>query len=339
MNINKKLLFPLIILLSALGLASVAAYFSIIGISTLFSGAALSVGIMALFLEIGKIISVSFAYRYWNRCKFYLKSYLVVSMLILMIITSAGISGMLMSAYQKSSIEYSVIQEKIKTTEQQKIYYQDKITVSKLRIDALSKLRYSQESRMSEVVTNEFLTRNPLQLKQLQQQTIDLITSTDKDIKEENDKIQLSIDDISKIDDKVNTMKLGSAEKKDVQTFKFVADALGMSLDQVARWFILMLIFVFDPLAICLILAYNVAVYKREDESVYDDIPQETLKMLPEPKKITSTEPIVEPVIETPVVEKKQLILDSQPPTNKQEDKQREEATTDNSFFKSYFKK
>lgn len=331
--------FPLVLGITALMIALCAAAFSVYGISTLFAGAAISAMVMASALEIGKLVGTTFLYRYWQKCKFGLKSYLVSAILVLMVITSLGIFGYLSSAYQKSSIEYAVTQEKIKTTEQQKTYYQDKIVASKSRIDALTKLRSSQESRMSEVVTNEFLTRNPLQLKQLQQQTIDLITSTDKDIKEENDKIQLSIDDISKIDDKVNTMKLGSAEKKDVQTFKFVADALGMSLDQVARWFILMLIFVFDPLAICLILAYNVAVYKREDESVYDDIPQETSKILPEPKKITSTEPIVEPVIETPVVEKKQLILDSKPSNNKQEDNPREEATTDNTFFKSYFKK
>jgi hypothetical protein len=323
MNINKKLLFPFIILFSALGLASVAAYFSIIGISTLFSGAALSVGIMALFLEIGKISSVSFAYRYWNKCKFYLKSYLVISMLILMIITSAGIAGMLMSAYQKSSIEYTISQEKIKTTEQQKTYYQDKITTSKSRIDALTKLRSSQEVRMNEVVTNEFLTRNPLQLKQLQQQTIDLITNTDKDIKEENDKIQTSIDDISKIDEKIGTIKLGLAEKKDVQTFKFVADALDMTLDQVAKWFILMIIFVFDPLAICLILAYNVIVYKKENESVYDaGVKKEELKE------------------ENPIVEEKQIILDTKPAIHEHpHNESKKEAETNDSFFKSYFKK
>jgi len=323
--------FPLVLGITALMIALCAAAFSVYGISTLFAGAAISAMVMASVLEVGKLVGTTFLYRYWQKCKLALKGYLIASILVLMVITSGGIFGYLSSAYQKSSIEYAVVQEKIKTTEEQKIYYQDKIAASKSRIEALTKLRASQEARMSDVVTNEFLARNPIQLKQLQQQTIDLVTSTDKDLKEENTKIQSSIDDIAKIDDKVNVMKLGSADKKDVQTFKFVADALSMTLDQVARWFILMLIFVFDPLAICLILAYNVAVYKKEDESVYDDIPQ---KLEPEP--------IIASVIEEPKKEEKQIILDAEPPKHEHhpnENKQKEEAHTDDSFFKAYFKR
>lgn len=323
--------FPSVLGITALMIALCAAAFSVYGISTLFAGAAISAMVMASVLEVGKLVGTTFLYRYWQKCKFALKSYLISAILVLMVITSGGIFGYLSSAYQKSSIEYSVTQEKIKTTEQQKTYYQDKITTSKTRIEALTKLRASQEARMSDVVTNEFLARNPLQLKQLQQQTIDLVTTTDNDLKEENSKIQTSIDDIAKIDDKVNVMKLGSADKKDVQTFRFVADALGMTLDQVARWFILMLIFVFDPLSICLILAYNVAVYNREDDSVYDDVSIEPVKEIPAT------------VVEEPKKEEKQIILDSEPPKNEHhhhhEHKQKEEAHTDNSFFNSYFKK
>jgi hypothetical protein len=131
-------------------------------------------------------------------------------------------------------------------------------------------------------------------------------------MKDENSKIQSTIDDIQKIDDKVNQLKLGSAEKKDVQIFKFVADALGLPLDTVARWFIIMIIFVFDPLAIGLILAYNVAVYRKEDESVYDaptpikstlEAPKEIIKEIELPKVNvieTKPEPQIEKVIEKP---------------------------------------
>jgi hypothetical protein len=264
--------FPWILGASALFIAVCAAFFSVYGISTLFAGAFLSVVIMASSLEVSKLVGVTFLYRYWSKCKLYLKFYLSLATIVLMIITSLGIFGYLSAAYQKSSIEFAATQEKIKATETQKVFYQDKIVASKQRIDALIKIRASQEARMSEVITNEFLTRNPLQLKQLQQQTIDLIAVTDKDMKEENDKIQGSIDEIQKIDNQVNQLKLGTAEKKDVQIFKFVADALGSSLDKVARWFILMIIFVFDPLAVGLILAYNVAVYRKEDERVFDKI-------------------------------------------------------------------
>lgn len=281
--------FPWLLGFSALFIAMCAAFFSVYGISTLFAGAFLSTVIMSSSLEIGKLVGVTFLYRYWSKCKGWLKTYLVTASVVLMIVTSLGIFGYLSAAYQKSSIEFGVAQDRIKTTEAQKTYYQDKITTSKQRIEFLTKLRASQEDRLSNILTNEAIARNPLALKQAQQQTTDLIASTDTDLKGENDKIQASVDEIQKINDQVNQLKLGTAEKKDVQIFKFVADAVGLPLDTIARWFILMIIFVFDPLAICLILAYNVAVYRKEDESVYDQpvLPTKTTEPLnvPEPEQ------------------------------------------------------
>jgi len=292
--------FPWILGGSALLVALCAAFFSVYGIATLFAGASISAMIMASSLEIGKLVGTTFLYRYWTKCKWLLKSYLTASILVLMVITSLGIFGFLSAAYQKSAIEFGVTQEKITSMQDQKTYYKDKIVAAKKRIDDLTKLRATQESRMGEAYTNEFISRNPIQLRQIQQQTVDLITDTDKNIKEENQKIQSSIEDVRKVDEQVNELKLGTAVKKDVQTFKFVADALGVSLDTVARWFILSIIFVFDPLAISLILAYNVAVYKKEDESVYDNTPSTPIKTTVEPIPVTP-EPISQ---ESPTVEK-----------------------------------
>jgi hypothetical protein len=323
-----KTKFPLILGFSALLIALCAAFFSVYGISTLFAGAAISAMIMASSLEIGKLVGTTFLYRYWHKCTRILKFYLTTAILVLMVVTSLGIFGYLSAAYQKSSIEFGVTQERIKNTEAQKPYLQDKIVAAKKRIDDLSKLRSSQDNQISTIITNDVITRNPLALKQLQQQTMDSIADTDKSIKEENTKIQTTIDDIQKLDDKINEMKLGTASKKDVQTFKFVADALGMTLDNVARWFIISLIFVFDPLAICLILAYNVAVYRIEDEDVYDKTPiiestpeEKVRAMLNEtPKSPSKEEPIITPKVE----EKPQ---ETPKPSH------------GNGFFSSYFKR
>lgn len=326
-----KSMFPWFLGGSALFIALCAAYFSVYGIATLFAGATLSVIIMASSLEIGKLVGTTFLYRYWAKCQSFLKIYLTVSILVLMVITSLGIFGYLSAAYQKSSIEFSVIQEKIKNIESQKVFYQDKITAAKKRTDDLAKLRDSQEGRMSEVLTNEFLSRNPIQLRQLQQQTVDLITKTDVDMKDQNDKIQAGIEDIRKIDDQINQLKLGSADKKDVQTFKFVADALGIPLDTVARWFIISIIFVFDPLAICLILAYNVAVYRKEDERVYgkpEPQPQSETEIKPNETEVIPQNP--EPKIEEiPTLPNNPQLVESS----------KEPASTATDFFKKYFKR
>jgi len=331
--------FPWILGGSALFIALCAAFFSVYGISTLFAGAFISAVVMSSSLEIGKLVATTFLYRYWSKCRTFLKTYLTIAILVLMLITSLGIFGYLSAAYQKSSIEFTATQERITSIQDQKIYYKDKMDASKKRIDELIKIRTSQESRMSQVLTNENLSRNPLQLKQLQQQTIDLITDTDKNIKDENDKIQTSIDDVRKIDDQINQLKLGTASKKDVQTFRFVADALGVSLDTIARWFILCLIFVFDPLAICLILAYNVAVYRKEDVSVYDTTDKKTVDELPtKTQEVPYIEPSTPPP-PLPVVPPTEVVTLHPTEPDKVEPMKKEEKKSDLSdWFKQMFK-
>lgn len=288
--------FTSILAFSTALLAFCAAFFSVYGIATLFAGASISAMVMASSLEIGKLVGTTFLYRYWKKCNKFLKGYLIIAILILMTITSMGIFGYLSAAYQKSSIEYTVIQQKIIAMEDQKNYSKQKIDSSKKRIDELIRVRESQETRMNNTLTNEYVSRNPLQLKQLQQQTSELISDTDKNIKEENAKIQSSIDEIKNTDEKINNIKLETSSKKDVQTFKFVADALHLSLDQIVRWFILFIIFVFDPLVICLTLAYNVAVNKN------DEISTKTIEKIT-PNIIKD----INIITEQPIVEEKKL--------------------------------
>jgi hypothetical protein len=304
--IDRIISFDRLLGLTALTIALVAAFFSVYGIATLFAGAFTLTAIMASALEVGKLVSVTFLYRYWQKTKHFLKIYLGLATVVLMLVTSLGIFGYLSAAYQKSSIEFKAGQEKIALIEGQKTYLHDKITQSQSRIKTLNEMRALQEARLNEAMTNAFLSRNPLQLKQIQQQTIDMIKSADDNIKTEQGRIQVTTDEIQKIDTQVNEMKFASAGKKDIRTFQFVADQFNTTLDKVAKWFILTLIFVFDPLAVALILAYNVAVYKKQNEEVKSvELPQE----LPQPKRelILNTAPEsstpvadVPKVVETP---------------------------------------
>jgi len=317
--INKER-FPLVLGLSAFLIAICAASFSVYGISTLFAGASIPVMIMASSLEIGKLVGTTFLYRYWKKCSGILKTYLTTSIIVLMMVTSLGIFGFLSSAYQKSAIEFSVAQEQIKNTEDQKTFYQDKINQSKEIIKAVT----ANKNSLIQSLKDDNISRSSSALRQINTQISD---ATDT-ITKENTEIQKDIDQIGQIDTKVNTMKLGTASKKDVQTFKFVADAFGTSLDKVARWFILMLIFVFDPLAVCLVLAYNVSVYKKVDENVYDTPKPSKPEIADSPKEeIPSNIPTndVVPIQEEP----KQVLTDAvKNPDN-----------FNSNFFNSYFKK
>jgi hypothetical protein len=119
---------------------------------------------------------------------------------------------------------------------------------------------------MSEALTNTFVSRNAITLKQLQDQTADMIRQNESDTKSEQLKIEAGIKEMADIDQKVSSMKFAD-KNKDIRTFEFVAKLFGTTLDNVAKWFIFLLIVVFDPLAIALILAYNVVTYKEPIES------------------------------------------------------------------------
>jgi hypothetical protein len=306
--------FPYFLGFSALLIALCAAIFSVYGIGSLFAGASVSAMIMAGSLELGKLVATTFLYRYWQKTIGIVKTYLTIAVVLLMIITSAGIFGFLSAAYQQSSLNFKLTQEKIVNIEQSKGYYTNQIGISQERIKVLNETRKIQESRLSEALTNTFLVRNPIQLQQLQQQTIKLIDQANDDIKNENTKIEESRNKLQSIDENINQLKIGATEKKDIQTFKFVAEELNTDLDTVAKWFIISLIVVFDPLAIALILAYNVVVYKKEDVRIKeeDDTEKKTLdsevktnsvvedKPINPIQNVSESEPIIQPVVYTP---------------------------------------
>jgi hypothetical protein len=270
---------------SSLFIASCAAFFSIVGIGMLFSGSAIAAMIMASSLELGKLVATSFLYRYWNKTKTFLKLYLTTSVVVLMIITSLGIFGYLSSAYQQSSIENQLIEQKIQLIEEQKISVKDKISTSKGRIANVTQLRNSQESRLSQSMTNTLIARNPIQLRQIQQQTQELIEQSEKDLESEAVKIQKATDELQNLDKQITTLKLESGSKKDVQTFKFVADEFGVNVNKVVKWFIIALISVFDPLAVCLLLAYNTSLstnsISKSEETIFTP-PSTTIKPINE---------------------------------------------------------
>ena len=275
---NRNILnFNLLLGFSALFIAGCAAFFSIWGIGLLFSGASIAAMVMASSLELGKLVATSFLYRFWKRSQWMLKSYLCGAVFVLMLITSLGIFGYLTSAYQQSSVKYGMMMDTIKTLEDQKKQELVKIQDVKVRIESLSSLRKTQEARLSEINTNALLARNPIQFRRVQDQTMELIDQTDKNIQAENTKSSGYSTTIDSIDKKIVDLKLNTASNKDIQTFKFVADELNVSLNTVVKWFILVLIFVFDPLAVALILAYNMAISK--EYAIYTKVEA------PEPKK------------------------------------------------------
>lgn len=255
----KHFTFKRLVASTSLFIASVAAYFSIVGIAMLFSGSKEAAMVMAASLELGKLVSTSYLFKYWKATKNYLKIYLTLSVLVLMFITSLGIFGYLTASYQRSSLDNKLSLEKISLLESKRSDINKKIELSKSRIVTINDLRASQELRLSQTMTNSLIARNPIQLQELQTQTVELITRSESNIESENKKMESSYQDIDVVNKSIADLKLSELGKNDIITFKFVADESGISMDKVVKWFIVLIITVFDPLAICLLLAYNTA--------------------------------------------------------------------------------
>ena len=220
--------------LSALLIAGSAAFFSVFGLSKLFAGATMSVIIMASSLEFGKLVGASFLYRYWNKINTWLKIYMTVGVITLVGITSAGIFGFLSNAYQGATIDF----EKQSTT---LLYKEDRL--EQLEEDKIY-LKEELELAISELPDNYITAKRQLR------------EDYNPKVLELNDMILNVKQDISDL--KVRLVETGV----DVGPAIYLARAFGTDIDTVTKFFILILIFVFDPMAVSLILAYNKIVFK-----------------------------------------------------------------------------
>lgn len=284
--------------MSALSIAASAAFFSVRGIGILFSGAYISAMVMASTLEIGKLMSVSFLYRYWNKTNRLLKAYLIIAVLVLVLITSLGIYGFLTYAFSSSSAQYGIFTQQVATVETQKKYYQDEVDRNTKRVAMLNDIRRGQEERLNNsdaslISTNR--TVSVTQIKRIQDNTLASIKQADLDIKECQKQISANIEKIREFDLKVLDLKTSSKHSKDMITFQFVADSFNLPLNTVVKWFTLMIIFVFDPLAVGLVLAYNVAVYgqtHRSEIEETEEVKKKAVTVVDDKKKAVIQPPI-----------------------------------------------
>lgn len=306
-----------LVIATSMLIAGCAAYFSVYGIGLLFSGATIAAMIMAGSLELGKLVSTSWLFRNWNKANVLLKTYMTIAVLVLICITSLGIFGFLTAAFQKSSLETELAATKITTLEEQKSQESKKIEATKQAIDNLFKLRNSQESRLSDSMTNSLIARNPIQQQNIQNQISEQIEGINRQMETENNKLKFYGEKIGKIDEEIFKLKTDNSSKKDITTFKFVAQEFNTSIQTVVKWFIIVLIGVFDPLAIVLLLAYNTSLKRVDLQSDKDyELYKSNDKVATETKVESNTvDKIVE--VEKPVEKIIEKIVEVEKPVEK----------------------
>lgn len=291
-----KKILPLLILLSALSVSGSAAFYSVYGLSKLFAGASTQVIIMASSLEVSKLVIATLLHEYWNRLNILLKSYLTLAVVVLVMITSAGIYGFLSSAYQETANLDMITTREIELVDtKQKIYIDSKNELSNekdLVIQSISELRKSlsnpNQVQYTDRAGNLITTTSSAGRAAIESQLSNAIATRD----ELTTKIQIATDSITRYEIQKIELINNSESSSELGPLKYISNISGLELDIIVNYFLLLIIFVFDPLAISLVLAANFAFKQLKSKS--DTIPAEITQIADEPKMIEETDPIEE---------------------------------------------
>lgn len=289
----QKKLFPWLIALSAFSVSGSAAFYSVYGLGKMFAGATLEVMILAGSLEFAKLVTASLLYQYWKSINALLKTYLLIATLVLIGVTSAGIYGFLSSAYQETAFklqnqgqvvnlldqEKSVVESEIKT-------YQTQLEQKNNRVTQLTNIRSGLQSSQDALINQNRSTSS------VRRQIKDI----ESEIKRMDREIQIINDSISSKNKKIASIEIEKLEissnddiAKEIGPLKYIAGLTGKPIDVVVNWYILVLMLVFDPLAISLVIAANFAFEKSKEQT--PEKRQEPVTNVPEdPSPLTEQE-------------------------------------------------
>ena len=243
-------LFPYVVAMSALFVSASAAFYSVYGLSNLFAGASTAVIIMASSLEFAKLVTASALYQYWDRVNIFLKTYLSIAMVVLIGITSAGIYGFLSGAYQETSAKEAITSTEIAIlTSKQNRFVRDAETLN------------------ANITTWSEALANPSTIQYVHRETGQLVTTTSSkqrkllqaQLEESRISYAVASDSISSIDIQILDLKINDETTRELGPLKYVSTLIDKPMDSIINWFMLLIIFVFDPLAIALVIVANIA--------------------------------------------------------------------------------
>ncbi len=250
-----------------------AAFYSVFGLSKLFAGASTEVIIMAGSLEFAKLVVASLLYQYWDTINKWLRSYLAIACFVLMVITSGGIYGFLSGAYQSTATQSELLDKSLAILNQKQVRFgetKEDLILEKTQINkSISDLRVSLS--------------NPQQVSWFDKNSQTVITSTSSSARRAlqaelktaifdrdniNLKLEAVLDSIATTDMALLNKEISNEDERELGPLKYLAETTGKDMGVVVNWFLLLIVFVFDPLAIALVITANFAFsrIKREDE-------------------------------------------------------------------------
>ncbi len=260
----KNKFLPWFLLFCAIGLSSTAAYYSVIGLSIVFVGVAMPVIIMGGFLEISKIAIATYLHDKWKETYTALKIYLTIALVTLSIITSLGIYGLLSTGFQENIAKLEIGNKQVANIEVKKKRFEDvklELTKEKTTLDTdITKLRDGLSTNTTtqsvDKKTGQLITKANSDNRKSFESQIKLAQSNRDTLSKRIDALN---DSITKLDVQILDMESKETASNELGAIKYVSELTGFNVKTVANWFIFILIFVFDPLAITLVIATNQA--------------------------------------------------------------------------------
>ena len=268
-------MFPFLIAFSALSVSTSAAFYSVSGLSKLFAGASLEVIIMAGSLEFAKLVTASLLYQYWDVINKTLRTYLSIAIIILVLITSMGIYGFLSAAYQETYSKLSVVENQKGFIQQKIDFYQNDVTRYDTEIERIS----SNISTLSNAKASTIQVRDTSVSGGFRQtiSTTELRMAQSRiNIEEENRKLAQSkrivaSDSLQKFQLQVLELDNNTEVAGELGPLQYLSSLTGYSMDKIINVLLLIIIFVFDPLAISLVIAANFAFDKAYPKKKYKE--------------------------------------------------------------------
>ena len=230
----------------------------------LFSGSFIAVCMMASSLEVGKLVTASFLYRYWNVVNWLQKSYMTIAVIILIGITSMGIFGFLSNSYMGATVEFESMTTKLQ------VYKEQLETLEEDKVFLKQELEQSVNTLPDNYITAKRKLRN-----------------------EYNPLIQEKSIQVGELKNKVGQLEIEMVDTGiDVGPLLYIADAFNTDIDTAVKWIMLILICVFDPLAVILIIGFNIVLLDKKE--IIEEDKDYKVYMPPVPTVYTSDDEISE---------------------------------------------
>ena len=245
----------LIVLGVALAISGVAAFYSIVGLMAIFSASALSIAVMGSVLEVGKLATASWLYQNWKKVPRFLKYYLTGAVVILMFITSMGIFGYLSKSHIDAGTGTSELYVKLERLDSN--IESERKSISRAE-GQLEKLDFALERYIELNAVSKGLRKRDEQKPER-----DALSQT---VDESQDKIDIYLDERAEIQLKIKSFEVEVGPLKYISALLFGESDSVNYLDKAVRYVIILLIFVFDPLAVLMLIAANISLKEEQQK-------------------------------------------------------------------------